>query len=665
MYASDNAESPPQSSFQRQQMSNKIEKCFILTPSVHYVNPAFAHVFTNMDSERIIPPKTTLPVNSTQQLKSINQLSPSNISNENHSPLSALSSPSSDLVANRLLPTPPHSSTTDLTPSTIASSPDAFSLNSLYRQSPTGETPRVGTPSSLGQSRYDSSLGLLTKRFVEALRKAPKNSLDLNRAASELGVQKRRIYDITNVLEGIGLIQKEGKNQVSWNNDPAVDLSRASDLVGKDTEGSTTPIQRGSSKSARLDDLQKNVDRLTEEERNIDHYIDFLTQNAARFSEDNVKLERDMNRLSYLPEDIVEAKPYMYVRYSDITGLPMYNNDTIIGVRAPIGTNLEVPDPDQGMRPGTRRYQMFLSSKKSPNQQKAGGSGGPIDVYLVRPLVLPDMPKPKEHPLDESSSDSNREYVLEPIRDSEHPPYDYYERKIPPFSHENRSEHDEPKVEYDHDSSSQGPYEAPPARSYNVPPTWGPPPPTTEYDTPTRPTYASTPVSSSRSPLVYQTLPKPEADHHPTYDYGHEQSHHQRTPHAPTPSSGYRSHPPHTTMHHQSPSELTSPSWNRDGVPHSGYESSGYGYGGQMHRPPSPSGDLYRMPLQSPARGSYPPSYIPSPSTTIPYGFSPAPPRRPPDGYYQSPQLHGRSEGYYGREPYPWNRGPPDPRERP
>jgi len=29
-------------------------------------------------------------------------------------------------------------------------------------------------------------------------------------------VQKRRIYDITNVLEGIGLIEKKGKNNIQW-----------------------------------------------------------------------------------------------------------------------------------------------------------------------------------------------------------------------------------------------------------------------------------------------------------------------------------------------------------------------------------------------------------------------------------------------------------------
>ena len=60
--------------------------------------------------------------------------------------------------------------------------------------------------------RYDSSLGLLTKKFVSLIQNAPEGILDLNQAASQLGVQKRRIYDITNVLEGIGLIEKKSKN---------------------------------------------------------------------------------------------------------------------------------------------------------------------------------------------------------------------------------------------------------------------------------------------------------------------------------------------------------------------------------------------------------------------------------------------------------------------
>lgn len=40
--------------------------------------------------------------------------------------------------------------------------------------------------------------------------------MDLNRAAEALEVQKRRIYDITNVLEGIQLIRKKSKNNIQW-----------------------------------------------------------------------------------------------------------------------------------------------------------------------------------------------------------------------------------------------------------------------------------------------------------------------------------------------------------------------------------------------------------------------------------------------------------------
>jgi E2F/DP family winged-helix DNA-binding domain len=36
-------------------------------------------------------------------------------------------------------------------------------------------------------------------------------------------VQKRRIYDITNVLEGIGLIEKKSKNNIQWRGGASID----------------------------------------------------------------------------------------------------------------------------------------------------------------------------------------------------------------------------------------------------------------------------------------------------------------------------------------------------------------------------------------------------------------------------------------------------------
>uniref|UniRef100_A0A804UC17 E2F/DP family winged-helix DNA-binding domain-containing protein n=1 Tax=Zea mays TaxID=4577 RepID=A0A804UC17_MAIZE len=93
------------------------------------------------------------------------------------------------------------------------------------------ETPLgFGSPGNLstpvGGCRYDSSLGLLTK-FLNLLKGAPGGIVDLNNAAETLEVQKRRIYDITNVLEGIGLIEKKLKNNIRWK---GVDDSRPEEV---------------------------------------------------------------------------------------------------------------------------------------------------------------------------------------------------------------------------------------------------------------------------------------------------------------------------------------------------------------------------------------------------------------------------------------------------
>jgi hypothetical protein len=46
------------------------------------------------------------------------------------------------------------------------------------------------------------SLATLTNQFIEYVSKIPNKEIDLNELATNLHVPKRRIYDITNVLEG-------------------------------------------------------------------------------------------------------------------------------------------------------------------------------------------------------------------------------------------------------------------------------------------------------------------------------------------------------------------------------------------------------------------------------------------------------------------------------
>jgi hypothetical protein len=254
--------------------------------------------------------------------------------------------------------------------------------------SPTGQ---VGTPlTASGQSRIEASLGLLTKKFVSILRSAPGQTLDLNAAAQQLQVQKRRIYDITNVLEGIGLLKKQGKNHVSWNDEPPVTLSRAPEPRREGSE-SESDVEIGSppriskttalSASSHAEALQHEVVILRESERQLDEFLEYLTRQANAFSG-----MPGSDRRTYLPPNVDDVARYMHVNFSDITSLPSYSSDTVIGIRAPSGTSLEVPDPDQGMNVGMRRFEIYLSSRgvQRPGEPAQPGQGGPINVYLVR-----------------------------------------------------------------------------------------------------------------------------------------------------------------------------------------------------------------------------------------------------------------------------------------
>ncbi|KAF5819544.1 putative E2F Family, E2F transcription factor, CC-MB domain, E2F-DP heterodimerization region [Helianthus annuus] len=63
---------------------------------------------------------------------------------------------------------------------------------------------------------------------------------------------------------------------------------------------------------------------------------------------------------------------WLFVTEDDIKGLPCFQNETLIAIKAPHGTTLEVPDPDEAVDYPQRRYRIILRSTM-----------GPIDVYLV------------------------------------------------------------------------------------------------------------------------------------------------------------------------------------------------------------------------------------------------------------------------------------------
>ncbi|MBN3285121.1 E2F4 factor, partial [Polyodon spathula] len=200
-------------------------------------------------------------------------------------------------------------------------------------------------------SRHEKSLGLLTAKFVTLLQEAKDGVLDLKVATDTLAVrQKRRIYDITNVLEGIGLIEKKSKNSIQWKGvGPGCNTREIAD---------------------KLIDLKAELEDLERREHELDQQRVWVQQSIKNVTDD------------------IQNSQYPYVTHEDICSC--FTGDTLLAIRAPSGTQLEVPVPE-GVLNGQKKYQIHLKSTL-----------GPIEVLLVNkdtasspPVVLP-VPPPED-----------------------------------------------------------------------------------------------------------------------------------------------------------------------------------------------------------------------------------------------------------------------------
>uniref|UniRef100_A0A1B6KX62 E2F/DP family winged-helix DNA-binding domain-containing protein n=1 Tax=Graphocephala atropunctata TaxID=36148 RepID=A0A1B6KX62_9HEMI len=185
---------------------------------------------------------------------------------------------------------------------------------------------------SISLSRFEKSLGLLTTRFVSLLQKAPDGTLDLKSAADDLAVkQKRRIYDITNVLEGIGLIEKKNKNIIKWKGTGKGKIKNVPGSIGS---------------------LKEELLMMRKHEETLETHIQRCQQSIKNIMED----EENIKKAYVLDSDIVKC----------------FEENILLVVKAAPGTRLEVPV----VNPNNKKAEPIMIHLKSVSD--------PIDVFYLQ-----------------------------------------------------------------------------------------------------------------------------------------------------------------------------------------------------------------------------------------------------------------------------------------
>lgn len=169
-------------------------------------------------------------------------------------------------------------------------------------------------------SRTDVSLGVLTQRFLELILNAPDNLVDLRQVTTSLQTRRRRVYDITNVLEGISLVEKQSANKIKW-----IGSCQISNFLWKN---------------------QQKFERELENLKLVEETLDTLIKGCAQ-------------QLFDMTDDVDNAA-LAYVTNEDISRVRAFEEQTVIVVKAPEETKLEVPAPKEDS------IQVHLKGGKGP-----------------------------------------------------------------------------------------------------------------------------------------------------------------------------------------------------------------------------------------------------------------------------------------------------------
>ncbi|XP_059213216.1 transcription factor E2F6 isoform X2 [Centropristis striata] len=156
------------------------------------------------------------------------------------------------------------------------------------------------------KNRSDVALGQLTQRFLELLMADPEGLVDLRQVTTSLQTRRRRVYDITNVLEGISVLERQSANHFKW-----IGSCPVSNLLWNQHK------------------FQRELDNLKLVEETLDTLIKSCAQQLFDMTDDTENAE------------------FAYVTHEDVSRLEVFQEQTVLVVKAPEETKLEVPAPKE------------------------------------------------------------------------------------------------------------------------------------------------------------------------------------------------------------------------------------------------------------------------------------------------------------------------------
>lgn len=217
----------------------------------------------------------------------------------------------------------------------------------------------------MNKKNNETTLTHLTKRFVKLLNSNSERVINLNDASLKLSVAKRRIYDITNVLEGIGLLQKTSKNVTKW-----VDCPRDSPFAAPSQPPATNITTNNSNHTNNSTTPNGNPDSLDIKSATAGINLNGLPDaELLTLLKTYQTLEEGVNDLESTIRQQLSAEG-AYVTYHDIKS--SFNDQTVIAVKAPPETRLEVNEHLQiAIKSENGQIEVYLYQHSNNNQNQA------------------------------------------------------------------------------------------------------------------------------------------------------------------------------------------------------------------------------------------------------------------------------------------------------